>query len=115
MSGVMSGAESHGGQAVTQVRIVLPRQLGDLAGIDGEAVVEVVGVATVTASLDALEDLHPRLVGTIRDRATRTRRPMIRLYADGEDLTNSPASDPLPPAVVAGQQPLRVVGAIAGG
>ena len=111
----MSEAEAPGELAATRVRIVLPRQLRDLAGIDGEAVVEVVGAVTVTASLDALEDRHPELVGTIRDRATRTRRPMIRLYADGEDLTNSSANDLLPPAVVAGQQPLRVVGAIAGG
>jgi sulfur-carrier protein len=69
----------------------------------------------VATTLDALEAAHPRLIGAIRDRGTGHRRPMIRIYADGADLSNEPTDTPLPPAVVAGREPLRLVGAIAGG
>jgi hypothetical protein len=55
------------------------------------------------------------LRGTIRDRATRERRPMLRYFACGEDLTFQAEDAPLPVDVAAGREPFRIVGAIAGG
>jgi molybdopterin synthase sulfur carrier subunit len=70
---------------------------------------------TVAAVLDALESAHPVLAGTIRDRGTGRRRAMIRVYADGEDYSDTWSDTTLPDAVIAGREPLRLVGAIAGG
>ncbi len=102
-------------RAVTTVRVALPHQLRVLAGIHGPAEVQVAGNVTLGATLDALEAAYPPLAGTIRDRETRRRRAMIRLFADGADLSDADASTPLPGVVTSGQQPLRLVGAIAGG
>jgi len=70
---------------------------------------------TLKAALDAIEARYPMLCGTIRDQATGQRRPMIRFFACEEDLSNDPPDTPLPQRVVAGEEPLLVVGAIAGG
>jgi hypothetical protein len=40
---------------------------------------------------------------------------MIRVYADGEDYSDTWTDRELPPAVLEGREPLRLVGAIAGG
>jgi sulfur-carrier protein len=101
--------------ASVAVRIAVPAQLRDLAGVRGEIVVEVAPPVTLAATLDALEAVHPTLAGTIRDRDTRTRRPMIRIYADGEDYSDAAADAVLPAPVTSGREPLRVVGSIAGG
>jgi sulfur-carrier protein len=77
--------------------------------------VEVAGTATIAAALDALEAAHPALVGTIRDRQTGARRPYMRYFAAGRDLSHEPADARLPDAVVGGDGVLQVVGAIAGG
>ena len=98
-----------------RVRVALPHQLRVLAGITQEAHVEVAGAVTLGATIDALERTHPELFGTIRDPDTGRRRAMIRIFADGEDLSDAPSEAVLPAAVTAGQQPLRLVGAIAGG
>jgi sulfur-carrier protein len=100
-------------EAVT-VRVAMPSQLRDLAGVRGEVVVEVGPPVTLAAVLDALEATHPTLAGTIRDRATGARRPMIRIYADGEDYSDAAAAA-LPAGIVEGREPLRLVGSIAGG
>ncbi len=97
------------------IRIQLPQQLRSLAGIAGEAGVEVPPPVTLGAALDALEATYPTLSGTIRDHGTTRRRSFIRIFADGEDLSDAPPHTPLPRAIVEGRQPLRVVGAIAGG
>jgi molybdopterin synthase sulfur carrier subunit len=65
--------------------------------------------------LDALESLYPMLSGTIRDHTTKQRRPFIRFFACGEDLSLELPDALLPVAVVTGKEPLRVVGAMAGG
>jgi sulfur-carrier protein len=97
------------------VRIALPHQLRQLARITGEVSVAVPPPATLGSVLDTLETAHPALAGTIRDRATGTRRAMIRIYADGEDLTDAPRTTRLPEPLTSGREPLRLVGAIAGG
>jgi sulfur-carrier protein len=104
-----------GGDAPVAVRIAMPHHLRRLAQVTGEVVVQTAPPATVGAALTALEDAHPTLRGTIRDRTDGRRRPMIRIYADGEDLSDAPADTELPAAVMAGREPLRLVGAIAGG
>jgi hypothetical protein len=55
------------------------------------------------------------LRGTIRDFATKERRPFIRFFACGQDLSDDPLDAPLPEAVASGSQPYRIVGAMAGG
>jgi hypothetical protein len=102
--------------ASNAIRIVLPYHLKVLAGIGGEAVVEVQGPgATLNSVLDALEARYPMLCGTIRDHVTHQRRPFIRFYACEQDFSNDPPDTPLPDAVVSGAEPLLVVGAVAGG
>jgi molybdopterin synthase sulfur carrier subunit len=97
------------------IRVVLATHLRTLAQLDGEVALDVVGPATQRSLLDALEARHPELRGTIRDAATGRRRPLVRFFACGEDLSHEPPDAPLPPAVAAGTEPFTVLGAIAGG
>jgi sulfur-carrier protein len=55
------------------------------------------------------------LRGTIRDHSTKERRPFIRFFACGEDLSHEPMGVQLPDEIVSGAEPLRIVGAMAGG
>jgi sulfur-carrier protein len=94
----------------------LPTHLRTLVGLEGhEVTVEVAAPVTQRRVLDALEARHPALRGTIRDPASQQRRAFIRFYAEQEDLSHTSPDDLLPPAVVAGEEPLLVVGAMAGG
>ncbi|MBI2306281.1 MAG: MoaD/ThiS family protein [Rhodocyclales bacterium] len=97
------------------IRVVLPTPLRTLARIDGEVTVEPAGPPTLAALIDALEAAYPALAGTLRDPTTRRRRPLLRFFACGEDLSHAPLEMPLPAAVADGREPLLVVGAIAGG
>ncbi len=97
------------------IRIVLPPHLQTLAKVGSEVTVEVEGTATRNAILDKLEADYPLLRGTIRDHVTLKRRPFLRFFACGEDLSFEPADIPLPDAVLAGVEPFFVVGAVAGG
>jgi len=97
------------------IRVLLPHHLQVLAGCDPEVGLEVDGAVTQRSVLDALEARYPMLRGTVRDHVSRQRRPMVRFFADGEDVTHlSPEAD-LPEAVAAGDQPFMIVGAVAGG
>ena len=97
------------------IRVVLPAHLRTLAKVGDEVTVEVESQATLGAVLDALEARYPVLRGTIRDQVTQKRRPFVRFYACGEDLSHDPPDTPLPDAVVTGAEPFLVVGAMAGG
>jgi molybdopterin synthase sulfur carrier subunit len=97
------------------IRVLLPAHLRALARVKGEVSVEVAGTVSVLSVLDALEAQYPMLEGTIRDHATRQRRPFLRFFACEEDLSHDPPETPLPEAVASGKEPLLVVGAIAGG
>lgn len=97
------------------IRIVLPAQLCALANVRREIALEVGDPATLSIVLDALEDQLPMLRGTIRDQITKQRRPFIRFYACGEDLSQDPQTNRLPEQVISGEEPLRVVGSMAGG
>jgi len=97
------------------IRAVLPYHLRTLAGVGKEVEIQVEGPATLGAVLDALESRYPMLRGTIRDHVTRQRRPFIRFFACGQDLSHMPTDTLLPEAIVTGAEPFRVVGAMAGG
>jgi hypothetical protein len=90
-------------------------QLCNLANVEREIELEVEGPASISSVMDALEASHPMLRGTIRDQVTLQRRPFIRFFACGEDLSLEPVTDLLPEQVVSGAEPLRVIGAMAGG
>ena len=97
------------------IRVMLPSHLRTLANATGDITLEVVGAATVRSVLDALEARYPMLRGTIRDQVTQQRRPFLRFFACAEDLSHQPADAPLPDDVASGQEPLLILGAIAGG
>jgi hypothetical protein len=97
------------------IRVILPYHLQNLAGVGREVAVEVDSPVTPRSILDALEAGYPMLRGTIRDQVSHERRPMLRFFACGEDLSLEPIDAPLPEAVAAGKEPFRIVGAIAGG
>jgi len=97
------------------IRVVLPAHLRTLAGVDGEVSLDVDGEATQSSVLDALERRYPMLRGTIRDQVTHRRRAFVRFFAGGEDLSHEPPGTALPDAVAKGDEPLRIVGAMAGG
>ena len=97
------------------IRVVLPYHLRNLARVEGEVRLEVTGDITVRSVLNTLEARYPMLAGTIRDHATHHRRPFVRFFACGEDLSLEPADVKLPAEIVSGEEPFLVIGAIAGG
>ena len=97
------------------IRVELPAHLRALAHVKGEVSVEVAGSVSVLSVLDAVEAQFQMLRGTIRDHVTQQRRPFLRFFACGEDLSHDPADQPLPQEVASGKEPLLIVGAIAGG
>jgi hypothetical protein len=97
------------------IRVVLPFHLRNLARVDGEVEVNVQRPVTVGSVLDALEARYPMLRGTIRDHDTLKRRPFVRFFACKEDLSFESPATLLPEAVVNGDEPFLIVGAMAGG
>ena len=97
------------------IRVVLPAHLRHLAGVTGEVALDLDGPVTLAAALAALEAAYPVLRGTMTDHATGRRRAFVRFYACQEDLSHDPLDSPLPQPVLAGSEPLLVVGAVAGG
>ena len=97
------------------IRVALPLHLRTLAGVNGDVELEVQGEVTRRSILDALETRYPMLRGTIRDHVAGQRRPFLRFFACGEDVTHEPADAPLPQAVASGAETFYVIGAIAGG
>jgi hypothetical protein len=108
-------AQSDTQRGTQVIRIVLPAQLQRLAQVRSEVELRVDGAATQRSVLDALEIRHPMLRGTIRDQHTKERRAFVRFFACGTDVSHESPDEPLPEAVVSGQEPLLIVGAIAGG
>ena len=97
------------------IRVMLPPHLRTLARVDGELELEVTNPVSQRSVLDALEARYPMLSGTIRDHVTQVRRPMVRFFACGEDLSHESPDTPLPEAIVKGSEPFLIIGAIAGG
>lgn len=97
------------------IRIVIPYHLRTLGKITGELVLEISGPVTQRSVVDAIEAHYPMLAGTIRDPATGKRRALLRFFACEEDWSNASPDEPFPAAIAEGQEPLLIVGAIAGG
>ena len=72
------------------IRVALPHHLRTLAHVGKEVEIDVEGPITIGAVLDAVEDQYPMLRGTIRDHVTHQRRPFIRFFACGQDLSHQP-------------------------
>ncbi len=97
------------------IRVTLPAHLRTLARVNGEVRLELSGPVTQDSIVTALEEKFPVLRGTIRDHATRRRRPFVRFFACEQDLSHDPPDKPLPLAVANGSEPFMIVGAMAGG
>jgi sulfur-carrier protein len=97
------------------IRIVLPHHLRTLANVGKEVELRIEGPVTLGMILDTLEVEYPMLRGTIRDHVTQQRRPFLRFFACGEDLSLQLPDALLPDAVAKGTDVFRIVGAMAGG
>jgi sulfur-carrier protein len=97
------------------IRVTLPTHLRSLAHVTGPVELQIEEPVTQRAILDALEAEYPMLRGTIRDIATKERRPFVRFYACGDDLSHLSADTAVPSEVIAGTEPFRIIGAMAGG
>ena len=97
------------------IRVTLPHHLRTLARTGPEVSLEVSGPVTQRSVLDALEAQYPVLRGTIRDHTTHQRRAYLRFFACKEDLSHESPDTLLPSEVASGEEPFRVIGAIAGG
>ncbi|MGB9112360.1 MAG: MoaD/ThiS family protein [Acidimicrobiales bacterium] len=97
------------------IRVELPAHLRRLATISGDVKVAVDDPVTIAAVVSAIEADYPVLRGTIRDSQTLRRRPYVRFYAAGLDLSHESGDHLVPDEVVAGSEPFIVLGAISGG
>jgi hypothetical protein len=97
------------------IRVVLPYHLRNLAKVGREVELKIADEVTIGAVLDQLEADYPVLRGTVRDHATKKRRDFLRFFVLQEDYSNESYSTPLPAPIVSGEEPFRIVGAIAGG
>jgi sulfur-carrier protein len=97
------------------VRVLLPAHLRVLARVEGEVRVEVNGPVTQRSVLNAVEAAYPMLGGTIRHHLTQERRAFLRFFACEQDLSHESPDAPLPAKVARGEEPLLVIGAVAGG
>lgn len=100
---------------IPMIRVILPPNLRTLARVNGEVELEFNAKLTQRSLLDALEAKYPMLRGTMRDQVTQGRRPMVRFFGCGEDLSHQSPDAPLPDAIANGTEPFLIIGAIAGG
>ncbi len=97
------------------IRVELPYHLRTLARVGKEVEFQLEGTPTLGSVLDELEARYPVLRGTIRDHVTKQRRPFLRFFVCGEDLSLEPWDTLLPEKIITGAEPFRIVGAMAGG
>src|SRR5580698_3435678 len=97
------------------VKVSIPYHLRTLANVEGAISLEVAAPITLRAVLDALEARYPVLRGTIREYETGNRRAFLLFFACSEDISLASPDAPLPEAVAGGDEPLLIIGAIAGG
>lgn len=98
------------------IRLELPLHLRRLANIPThELTLDVPDPVTLAQTLETLETRYPQLRGTIRDHTTLERRAFLRFFANMEDITHLPTDTHLPTSILEGQEPLIILGAIAGG
>jgi sulfur-carrier protein len=97
------------------VKVAIPYHLRNLACVDGDIALAVPAPVTLRSVLDALEARYPMLRGTIREYETGNRRAFLRFFACAEDFSLASPDTLLPDAVAKGDEPLLIIGAIAGG
>ena len=97
------------------IRVEIPSHLRTLARVGKEVQLSIDGPVTQRSIIDAIEARYPMLAGTIRDHATRQRRPFVRFFACEMDLSHESPDALLPDAVASGAEPFLIIGAIAGG
>ncbi len=97
------------------IRVQLPQHLRTLTEVEGDVELQVDGPVTQRSLIDAIEATYPMLKGTIRNHGSSSRRPWLRFFACGQDLSHDDPDTPLPEAVATGAEPFIVLGAIAGG
>ncbi len=97
------------------IRILLPYHLRNLAQVEDEITLKVEGIVTLNSIINSLVAEYPMLQGTILNHLNQKRRPLLRFFVCGEDITHDSMDTPLPDAVLNSTEPLIVVGAIAGG
>ena len=97
------------------IRVLLPHHLQTLARCDREVLLDVSGTVTQRSILDALEARFPMLRGTVREHVSLARRPKVRFFADGEDVSHDSPDAALPDSIASGRKPFMIVGAVAGG
>jgi molybdopterin converting factor small subunit len=95
------------------IRVVLPAHLRQLARCEKE--VQLDAEPTQRGVIDALEARYPGLRGTLREPGTDRRRAFVRFYACEQDLSHESPDAALPDAVVTGEEPFLIIGAMAGG
>jgi molybdopterin synthase sulfur carrier subunit len=100
---------------VAVIQVVMPAHLQTLAGVRGDVTLEVEGEVTRRSILDALETQYPMLRGTILEHVSGERRPFLRFFACGEDVTHESPDASLPQEIALGAEPFYIIGAIAGG
>lgn len=115
MTSSATSSAAAGTTATATVRVILPAHLRTLARVEREVALALAGPVTQRAVLDALEAAYPMLSGTIRGQTTKLRRPLVRFFACGEDLSHTAPDHPLPDRVATGAEPFVVIGAMAGG
>jgi sulfur-carrier protein len=97
------------------IRVVLPHHLRTLAKVGDELQLDLNGSVTPRTIIDAIEQKYPMLRGTIRDHQTHARRPLVRFFACGEDVSHESPDVSLPDPIARGTEPFFIMGAIAGG
>ncbi|MBA3976295.1 MAG: hypothetical protein C0504_18970 [Candidatus Solibacter sp.] len=97
------------------MRVVLPYHLRTLAGVGGEVRIDLAGAATYAMVVDEIEAAYPMLKGTIREQGSGKRRPFVRFFACGQDVSHEGMDAAVPEEVAAGREVLIVLGAVAGG
>jgi sulfur-carrier protein len=97
------------------IRVRIPYHLQVLAHLEREIMVNVEGKVTVGEIINTIEQNHPVLLGTIRNRDDGKRRPFLRFFTCGEDVTLEGFEFRLPEPVLNGEEPFRIIGGMAGG
>ncbi len=97
------------------IRVILPTYLQRLANVEKEVQLQISGRVTIAKLLDALEEQYPMLQGTIRDYDTKERRPYLRFFACGQDLSLLSTAETIPEEVQEGKEVFRIVVAMSGG
>ena len=81
------------------IRVVLPAHLERSRRVGRVVELEVAGPATQRSVLDALEARYPDAARHHPRSRTQHRRPFLRFFACGEDLSHEPPDALLPDAV----------------